>query len=136
MKQTYSELPVSTLYNEITFYSQFTLDLLNAREEVIIESPFITIKRLKMLKNVFAKLIERNDQIFIFTKDPLEQDKTMEKQSEAGISYFEELGAQVLLVKGSHHRKLAIIDQGKGFLTFAICSLVFINFLKERTDQC
>ena len=35
----------------------------------------------------------------------------MEKQSEAGISYFEGLGAQVLLVKGSHHRKLAIIDQ-------------------------
>lgn len=64
-----------------------------------------------MLKPVFEKLMQRKIQVFIITKDPKEQDNTMEAQSEAGISYFEALGPQVLLVKGGHHRKLAIIDR-------------------------
>jgi hypothetical protein len=34
----------SDLYNEATFYKQFVRDLLDAKEEVIIESPYITKK--------------------------------------------------------------------------------------------
>lgn len=106
-----SELATSALYSENTFYNQFTKDLLTAKEEVIIESPYLTVKRLKMLKPVFENLMRRKIQVFIITKDPKEQEYAMEAQSEAGISYFEALGPQVLLVKGGHHRKLAIIDR-------------------------
>jgi len=105
------DLVTSILYNEDTFYNQFTTDLLKAKEEVIIESPFITIKRLAMLKPVLEKLVQRSVKVFIITRDPREHDESMSNQSEAGIRYFEALGSQVLLIKGGHHRKLAMIDR-------------------------
>lgn len=109
--QSIPDLTSSALYNEATFYNRFVKDLGKAKEEVIIESPFITTKRLKMLMPTFEKLVEKNIQVFIITREPLENDKVMAEQAEAGIRYFENLGVQVLLVKGRHHRKLAIIDR-------------------------
>jgi hypothetical protein len=103
--------PVSILYDETTFYNKFKQDLLEAKHEVIIESPFITTKRLEMLKPIFEVLIDRSVQVFIMTRDPLEHDEFMSKQAEAGVRYFEVLGIQVLLCSGGHHRKLAMIDR-------------------------
>ena len=110
-EQSVSDLATSILYDEHTFYNQFVKDLLEAKKEVIIESPYITKKRLTMLKPSFEKLVHKGVQIFILTKDPQEHDMVMAKQSESGICYFETLGPQVLLIKGGHHRKLAIIDR-------------------------
>jgi phosphatidylserine/phosphatidylglycerophosphate/cardiolipin synthase-like enzyme len=103
--------PVSILYDETTFYNKFKQDLLEAKQEVIIESPFITTRRLEMLKPVFETLIDRGIKVFVMTRDPLEHDESMSKQAEIGIRYFEILGVQVLLCEGGHHRKLAIIDR-------------------------
>ncbi len=109
--QNVPELTTSILYNEGTFYNQFTKDMLDAKEEVIIESPYITLKRLDKLKPVLKQLVEKGIQIFIITKSPQEHDSVMASQSEAGIRFFEILGPQVLLIKGGHHRKLAMIDR-------------------------
>jgi phosphatidylserine/phosphatidylglycerophosphate/cardiolipin synthase-like enzyme len=64
-----------------------------------------------MLKPAFEKLVERGVHVFIITRTSHEHDAMMADQSEAGICYFEALGVQVLLVKGGHHRKLAMIDR-------------------------
>ncbi len=101
----------SILHDERTFYNQFTHDLLRTKQEVIIESPFLTIKRLNMFKPIFEKLVSRGVQIFVMTRHPHEHDEDMAEQAEAGIRYFEELGVQVLLCDGYHHRKLAMIDR-------------------------
>lgn len=98
------------LADENSFYHQFTRDLLEAKHEVIIESPFITVPKMRSLKPVFEKLIDRGVAVYIFTRHPEEHDTFMAEQSEAGIQYFERLGIQVLLWK-SHHRKLAMIDR-------------------------
>jgi len=103
--------PISILYDETTFYNKFEQDLLKAKQEVIIESPFITTRRLEMLKPIFETLVGRGVQVFIMTRDPLEHDEPMLRQAEAGVRYFEVLGAQVLLCEGGHHRKLAMIDR-------------------------
>ncbi len=102
---------VSILYDETTFYKQFMHDLLEAKQEIIIESPFIAIKRLEALKPLFEKLINKGVQVFVMTRLPCEQGQDLEYQAEAGIRYFEELGVQVLLCEGNHHRKLAMIDR-------------------------
>ncbi len=102
---------VSILHDETTFYKQFTHDLLKAKKEVIIESPFMTSRRLNMLKPVFERLIARGIQVYILTRHPQEHDIDMLVQAEAGIRYFEDLGVQVLLCDGNHHRKLAMIDR-------------------------
>jgi hypothetical protein len=45
------------------------------------------------------------------TRNPSEHSKTYKLQSEEEIQKFEALGVHVLLCKGNHHRKLAIIDR-------------------------
>lgn len=104
------ELFLSSLHNEDTFYGQFITDLQNATKEVIIESPYITVKRLNTLLPVFFQLKSKNISIFIITRDPREHDKVMAIQSELGIQWFENNGIQVLLADRGNHRKLAIID--------------------------
>lgn len=104
------DVTASILYDETTFYNQFTQDLDKAEKEVIIESAYITVPRVRMLKPYFEKLVRKGVQIFIITRYPKEHNEVMEQQSEAGIRYFEGLGAQVLLCEG-HHRKLSMIDR-------------------------
>lgn len=105
------DISMSQLCNEKSFFDNFTKDLLQAKEEVIIESPYITLRRLKTLMPVFTELMSKNVRIYIITKDPSEHSEVLSVQSEAGIQYFEELGIQVLLMNGGHHRKLALIDR-------------------------
>ena len=104
------EVTGSILADEKSFYHHFTQDLHQAKQEVIIESPFITVPRLSTLKPIFDKLIKQGVEVFIVTRYPKEHDEFMSEQAEAGIRYFEALGGQVLLCEG-HHRKLAFIDR-------------------------
>lgn len=60
---------------------------------------------------VFERLIERDVSIYVFTRDPREHSESLEYQSEVEIQRFEELGVQVLLCTGNHHRKMAILDR-------------------------
>ena len=45
----------SSLYNQTDFYKAFIKDLKNARARVIIESPFITTRRIDQLLPVLKK---------------------------------------------------------------------------------
>lgn len=102
----------TSLFDESTFYAQFSKDLLHAEREVVIESPFITINRMKKLAPIFHRLIRQGIKVFIITRQPSLHDYPMNKQSEEMIQFFEEIGIQVLVTQNNHHRKLAIIDRG------------------------
>jgi|SRR5438034_7996268 len=106
-----SKLLNSLLFDEKTFYQKFISDLENCKDEVIIESPYITSERMKTFDRVFKKLLERKVKIYIITRDPKEHYEGMEVQSEAEIRKFESIGIQALLCIGNHHRKLAILDR-------------------------
>ena len=101
----------SSLFDETTFYRQFTRDLLRCTSEVVIESPYITRERARGLFPVFRKLVGRGVKVYVMTRDPGEHSETMEPQSEDTIQEFERLGVQVFLCLGNHHRKLAILDR-------------------------
>ena len=101
----------NALFDESTFYKQFTTDLLKAKREVWIESPFITTKRMNKLVPVFNKLVRRGVKVYIITRDPREHQSPYKEQSEREICHFERIGVQALICKGNHHRKLAIIDR-------------------------
>ncbi len=98
------------LADEKSFYHRFEQDLLEASEEVIIESPFIIIAKLRSLKPVFESLINKGVKVFVITRHPNEHDELMAEQSEAGIRFFENLGVQVFMCK-DHHRKIAMVDR-------------------------
>lgn len=108
--QIHSELSSSRLLNQDDFYSIFKRDLLKAEREVIIESPFLSYKRLNYLIPIFHQLIRRNIRVIINTKPSNEQDSDYGKQAEECLAMLIELGVEVLIT-GGHHRKLAIVDR-------------------------
>lgn len=101
----------SSLFDEKTFYQRFIKDLLGCQKEVIVESPFISSERMKMLYPVFEKLVKRGIKVYILTRDPKEHNNSFGQQSESEIQRFEVIGAQVFICTGNHHRKLAILDR-------------------------
>ena len=100
----------SKLLNEDDFYKVFLKDLNKASSEVIIESPYITTKRLTTLLPTLTKLKSHHIRLIISTKDPIELDDYLAKQSTESIAKLLSLGIQVIYIK-QLHRKLAIIDR-------------------------
>jgi phosphatidylserine/phosphatidylglycerophosphate/cardiolipin synthase-like enzyme len=106
-----ADLLTSTLYSEDTFYAAFQKDLNNCRSEVIIESPFITNRRVSQLFGILEKLEERKVRVAINTRDPEDHDSEyMREEAREALSTLQHIGVQVLFTE-NHHRKLAIIDR-------------------------
>lgn len=51
----------SSLHDEKTFYQQFMKDLVACKQELIVESPFITSARMRMLYPIFETLVNRGE---------------------------------------------------------------------------
>lgn len=100
----------TTLYDQSTFYKAFERDLLSAQQEVIIESPFITERRMNVLLPIFIKMRRRNIRVVVNTRDPIEHDGDYYYQALDAVAMMQDLGIVVLYTAGLH-RKLAIIDR-------------------------
>lgn len=105
-----SELLISQLFNEEMFYPAFEKDLKYCGSELIIESPFVTRRRLQSLLPALQKLKARKVRIIINTKDPRELDEDRREEAYRVIASLQHKGIQVIFTHG-HHRKLAIIDR-------------------------
>ena len=106
-----SESQSIDLYNENTFYKALTADMLAAKKEVIIYSPFVSKFRTDFLKPTIEKLIDRNIDIFIFTRPIEEYDSTIQPQIECALKRLEELGACIFYPGRYIHQKVAIVDR-------------------------
>jgi len=108
---TTDELINTTLYDDSTFYARFAKDLKNCHSEVIIESPFITNRRLNLLMPALQKLKSKYIRITVNTRDPeVNDDEVMCREARLALSKLQHMGVNVLYT-GGHHRKLAIIDR-------------------------
>ncbi|HUD06812.1 MAG TPA: phospholipase D-like domain-containing protein [Candidatus Saccharimonadales bacterium] len=110
LKQRAKDLSSSRLFDQNNFYESFFNDLKRAKKEVIIESPFITTKRMKVMLPLLMKLTKHGVRVVINTKPPDEHEFQYRLQAERAISELQKIGVRVLLTNG-HHRKLAIIDR-------------------------
>ena len=97
------------MYDEQSFYRAFQKDLYSARKSVIIESPFITLRRIEELLPVITKLRRKGVSVTVNTRNPIEHDEEYEMQALIAVEKLQELGVKVLYTV-KHHRKLAIID--------------------------
>lgn len=104
-----NNLSPSCLYNQNTFYDAFLKDLSRAKSVVVIESPFITKKRMQQLLPTFCKLRDKGIRIIVNTKPFNEHDATYRVQAIWAVGVMQDMGIDVLITSG-HHRKLAIID--------------------------
>jgi phosphatidylserine/phosphatidylglycerophosphate/cardiolipin synthase-like enzyme len=102
----------TSLFSEKTFYRQFLKDLEVAQKEVIIECPYLTASRMEMFYPVFQRLLNKRINVNIITRDPSDHDdEYMRDQAANEILRSKELGVNISLLKGKHHRKLSIIDK-------------------------
>ncbi len=106
-----TDLLTSTLYDEDTFYPKFMQDLKRCKSEVIIESPFVTNRRLTTLLPILQKLKAQKVRITINTRDPGSQDdEFFRSDTRQALSTLQHMGVHVIFT-GGHHRKLAILDR-------------------------
>ena len=109
--QKLKKLQSNNLYNEKTFYHAFTKDVLVAKKEVVIYSPFISKFRSEFFKRTFSELRRKNIPVFIFTR-PLEEHEYFARAEIAcALKDYEEMGANITYLKGYVHQKLAVIDR-------------------------
>ena len=99
----------NNLYDQNSFYAAFIKDIEHSKKRVIIESPFITTKRINQLSPILSRLIRRGVAVVINTKPVEEQNALLRNMAYEGIAKLQDIGVRVIVTAG-HHRKLAIID--------------------------
>lgn len=108
---TAPELAGSKLFNEETFYPALMKDLKSCSGELIVESPFITNRRLNQLLPALRKLKQRKVRIIVNTRDPHEYDEDRRRdEAHRAVARLQREGIHVLYT-GGHHRKLVVIDR-------------------------
>ena len=105
------EITTSSLYDESTFYQAFINDLKMSKEEVIIESPFISPLRMDNLMPILQNILSRGIKICVITRNPIEHDENFRYKVTEEILRCSELELKIISEMGNHHRKLAIIDK-------------------------
>ena len=100
----------SALFDNNTFYKAFERDLRHARQSVVIESPFITRRRMEHLLPLLTKLRRKGIRIVVNTRNPEEHNEEYAIQAEDAVAAMQGIGIKVLYTV-KHHRKLAIIDE-------------------------
>lgn len=108
--ETAAGLLASRLFDHNDFYPAFVRDLGNCTKEIIIESPFITRKRMAHLLPTLRRLRARGVKVVINTRHPHEHDDFYMAQAFKAIAQLQSLGILVLYT-GGHHRKLAVLDR-------------------------
>ena len=100
----------SRLYDQDSLYPALLSDIRQASAIIIIESPFISHRRVSYLLPAIKSVANRGVKIVINTRDPDEHEESMREQAVEAIDELQELGALVLYTTRLH-RKLVIIDQ-------------------------
>jgi len=59
----------------------------------------------------FQKMLDRRTKVLIITRDPSDLDPKVRDIATNEIMQMADMGVAVTLLKGNHHRKLAIIDK-------------------------
>jgi hypothetical protein len=100
----------SQLYDHQTFYRAFERDLRLCRSEAVVESPFITTRRVDGLLPILQKALDRGVRVVINTKPLYEHDPYLHIEAAESIAKLKALGVEILYT-GGHHRKLAVFDR-------------------------
>ena len=110
-KQINNDLLSSKLYDDKSFYDKFRQDLINARAEVLIESPFMTVKRTASLVPIIKKLTKRGVVVRINTREPKHHTADLRREAWLAVGMLQKAGARVYLCRDLRHRKFAVIDK-------------------------
>jgi len=104
------DLVRSQLFDEHSFYKEFIYDLRRSKNEVIIESPYITCRRVNQLLPILKKLVKHGVKVTINTRNPQHHNELLRIQAYAAFKILEPAGIKIRIFNDFHHRKIAVID--------------------------
>jgi hypothetical protein len=94
--------------NESTFYQRLEKDLIMAKDQVLILSPFIYSSRIKKLRDLFTRIVNDGIEIIIYTK-PLKEQISVKDTLES-LDLLSNMGVINVLFRKKMHEKIVIID--------------------------
>jgi len=98
-------------YNERNFWYKFFEDLTNTKEQLIINSPFLTGNRANTFMDYFRSMIERGIKINVHTWPSNRHQGNMARESEVVIATLRSIGVKVIpRYHSKKHFKTAIMD--------------------------
>jgi hypothetical protein len=106
--------------NEEDFYKEFAKDLANAQALVLIQSPYLALRRLARLRVILQACIKRRVRICVFVRSPdasdFVPDFAPDLEPPSGHDIIE--AATMLVSLGAHvtlrpdiHEKVAVVDE-------------------------
>ena len=98
------------IYDQITFQERFLQDITQARESVVIVSPYVTVKRVRWIEAALQQCNQRNVKATVITRTPGSfPSSSSRKAAEMAIGMLHELQVEVVCREGIH-QKYAIMD--------------------------
>ena len=97
------------IYDQITFQERFLQDIAQARESVLVVSPYVTVKRVRWIEAALQQCTQRNVKATVITRTPDSLPVTSRKAAGIAICMLRELQVEVICREGIH-QKYAIMD--------------------------
>jgi len=101
----------SQLFDEHEFFKAMSTDIKSANRSILIESPFITLRRAIEFSNLCHNIIVKGVVVSVHTRNPNHHDGNLRDQALMGIKYLQEAGIRVIAHNDLRHRKIAIVDK-------------------------
>ena len=101
---------IDIIFNRDNFLPVFSNDIINAKKEVLIVSPYVKKRRASQMFQYLEIALQNNTCVIVITR-PIEDFKEREQSAIAGsLDILEGMGLKVVF-KSNIHQKFAIIDQ-------------------------
>lgn len=100
----------SQLFDEDSFYAAFIKDINKCMSELIIESAYMTTRRVRFLLPHLLKLKQSRVRVVVNTRSPQEHDAYLCDEARESLALLLEVGVHVIFSR-SLHRKTAIVDR-------------------------
>lgn len=101
--------PADFIFNKESFFSVYLNDITNAREDILIVSPFLTLKRVQQMLMYFKEKLNDNVNIIILTRPADEFNEKKRHDIDRVFTLLRNNGVRLVL-KPQIHQKFAVID--------------------------
>jgi len=102
--------PTNIIFDKQSFFPVYSNDIENAKNRILIVSPYITQKRIKSILPLFTDLIKRKVKVEIITRPTEDFPESKKASLEYSFTMLREARIKLTL-RSKFHQKFAIIDQ-------------------------
>lgn len=104
-----ASLSSDIIYDQNTFQDRFLQDLSQAKETVVIVSPYVTAKRVKWLENALQQCMQKQIRVTVTTRRPESLPTSSKNAARIAIETLRQHKVNIVCREGIH-QKYAIID--------------------------